>query len=49
MDSNTKPFCYTSPISHCCDALPYLGMIEYGICGECKEHCDFYYEDDTNL
>lgn len=49
MKSNTKPQCYTSPVSHCCDALPYLGMIEYGICGHCKEHCDFYSDDDTDL
>ena len=49
MKSNTKPQCYTSPVSHCCDALPYLGMIEYGICGHCKEHCEFYSDDDTDL
>lgn len=29
-------------LSKCCDALPAGGMEEYGVCGKCKEHCEFY-------
>ena len=28
--------------SDCCGASPVGGMEEYGICGECKEHCEFW-------
>jgi hypothetical protein len=29
-------------LSNCCDASPWGGMEEMGICGDCKEHCEFY-------
>jgi len=35
-------------LSECCSALPW-GEEEYGICGECKEHCDFYDEDEPEV
>lgn len=28
-------------LSECCGAFPW-GELEFGICGDCKEHCDFY-------
>lgn len=31
-------------VSECCDAMPWLDEA-YGICGECKEHCDFYIQE----
>jgi len=34
-------------LSDCCTAPPAGGMEEYGICGDCKEHCEFY--DDEEL
>jgi len=33
--------------SSCCDAAPLAGMEELGICGKCREHCDFY-DDSTD-
>ena len=27
--------------SECCGASPWMGDADYGICGECKEHCEF--------
>ncbi len=34
-----------SLLSECCSAHPW-GEIEYGICGNCYEHCGFYDEDE---
>ncbi len=31
-------------ISECCDAIPWVDLA-YGICSDCKEHCDFYIQD----
>ena len=31
-------------ISECCDAIPWVD-VAYGICSDCKEHCDFYIQD----
>ena len=28
-------------VSDCCGATPWGDMIETGICGDCKEHCEF--------
>lgn len=27
--------------SDCCTAEPWLGNYDLGICGDCKEHCEF--------
>lgn len=27
--------------SDCCGASPWLGNTDLGICGACKEHCEF--------
>ena len=32
-------------ISNCCNAQPWGDMSEYGICSDCKEHCEFVDED----
>jgi hypothetical protein len=32
-------------ISDCCSASPWLGSIDYGRCGDCKECCEFIDED----
>lgn len=32
------------PYSSCCGA--YTDMPEYGICPDCKDHCDFEEEED---
>jgi len=34
-------------LSDCCTAPPAGGMEEYGICGECKEHCEFYDDEEA--
>ena len=31
-------------VSECCDAMPWVDAA-YGICSDCKEHCDFYLEE----
>ena len=28
-------------VSNCCGARPWMGMVEYERCGECKENCEF--------
>ena len=28
-------------VSDCCDAAPWLGNADLGLCGDCKEHCEF--------
>ncbi len=33
--------------SDCCSASPLGGMEEYGICGDCKEHCEFWDDEET--
>ena len=33
-------------LSECCDAPPWGDIEETGICGFCKEHCEFYDEDE---
>jgi len=33
-------------LSDCCTAPPAGGMEEYGICGECKEHCEFWDDEE---
>jgi len=33
--------------SDCCSAPPAGNMEEYGICGACKEHCEFW-DDEEN-
>jgi len=35
-------------LSDCCTAPPAGGMEEYGICGECKEHCEFLDDEISN-
>ena len=35
-----------NPESECCGASPWLGDVDYGRCGECKECCEFYYPED---
>lgn len=35
-------------ISNCCGARP-LGEIEYGMCSECKEHCDFEKQEESEF
>jgi|SRR5882724_7315687 len=32
-------------LSECCSAPPW-GTEEYGICGDCKEHCGFYDDEE---
>ena len=32
--------------SECCGASPWMGDADYGICGECKEHCEFSYPEE---
>lgn len=34
------------PYSNCCGA--YSDMEEYGICPDCKEHCEFEEEDEED-
>jgi len=34
-------------VSDCCGAAPPLGMEEYGICGDCREHCDFVDDEEV--
>jgi len=34
-------------LSTCCDAERWLDL-ESGICSECREHADFYEENETN-
>jgi len=36
-------------LSDCCGALPAGGMEEYGICGDCKEHCEFYDDEEPEM
>lgn len=35
-------------LSNCCGAPPAGGMEEYGICGECQEHCEFLDDEVDN-
>lgn len=28
-------------VSDCCGAAPWLGNEDFGLCGDCKEHCEF--------
>ena len=28
-------------VSDCCGAAPWLGNKDFGLCGDCKEHCEF--------
>lgn len=28
-------------VSDCCSSAAWLGNIDLGICGACKEHCEF--------
>lgn len=28
-------------VSDCCSAAPWLGNEDLGICGDCREHCEF--------
>jgi hypothetical protein len=30
-------------VSDCCGAAPWLSNGDFGICGDCKEHCEFVY------
>jgi hypothetical protein len=32
--------------SDCCGASPWLNNEDLGICGACKEHCEFLYDFD---
>jgi hypothetical protein len=34
------------PYSNCCGA--FTDMEEYGICPDCKEHCDFFNDEDED-
>ncbi len=38
-----------SLLSACCDARPVGGMEEYGICGACKEHCEFWDDREVEM
>jgi len=33
-------------ISDCCGASPWLGNVDMGRCGDCKENCEFLNEDE---
>jgi hypothetical protein len=34
-------------ISNCCGASPWMELDdEFGICGDCKEHAEFYDEEE---
>jgi len=36
-------------LSDCCGAPPLGGIEEYGFCGECQEHTEFYTETEEEI
>lgn len=36
-------------VSNCCSAAPLYGDTMYGLCGDCKEHCEFIELGDDDI